>query len=88
MCLNESMSIWFSRWTCPGWVFCPQKPHDKGNEYHSACCGLTGVMFSIELVEGKDRSPDLGPSEFELRMLKDYCNIDRYVVLDSRFCGG
>ena len=34
VCLDESMSIWFSRWTCPGWVFCPRKPHDKGNEYH------------------------------------------------------
>ena len=34
VCLDESMSIWHSRWTCPGWVFCPRKPHDKGNEYH------------------------------------------------------
>ena len=23
LCLNESMSIWNNRWTCPGWVFCP-----------------------------------------------------------------
>ncbi len=25
--LDESMSIWFQRWTCCGWVFCPCKPH-------------------------------------------------------------
>ena len=22
-CLDESMSIWFSKWTCPGWMFVP-----------------------------------------------------------------
>lgn len=22
-CLDESISIWFNKWTCPGWVFCP-----------------------------------------------------------------
>ncbi len=31
LCLDESMSIWFQRWTCPGWVFCPRKPHQFGN---------------------------------------------------------
>eukprot|EP00804_Cyclotella_cryptica_P001269 CCRYP_012764-RA/>CCRYP_012764-RA protein AED:0.37 eAED:0.03 QI:0/0/0/0.5/1/1/4/0/472 len=48
LCLDESMSIWHSRWTCPGWVFCPRKPHPFGNEYHSACCagiGKTGGLL-------------------------------------------
>jgi hypothetical protein len=53
-CLDESMSVWISRWTCPGWVFCPQKPHPFGNEYHSICCGDSGIMYQIKLVEGKD----------------------------------
>jgi hypothetical protein len=57
LCLDESMSIWLNRWTCPGWIFCPRKPHPFGNEYHTACCGLSGIMFSIELVEGKDAPP-------------------------------
>ena len=26
LCLDESMSFWNNRWTCPGWVFCPRKP--------------------------------------------------------------
>ncbi len=52
LCLDESMSIWFNQWTCPGWVFCPRKPHLFGNEYHTACCGLSGIMFSMEMVEG------------------------------------
>ena len=53
-CLDESMSAWTSQWTCPGWMFVPCKPHSFGNEYHSMCCGLSGIMYSIELVEGKD----------------------------------
>ena len=54
-CLDESMSFWTNQWTCPGWMFVPRKPHPMGNEYHSMCCGLSGIMNSIELVEGKDR---------------------------------
>ncbi|KAL7487238.1 hypothetical protein ACHAW6_012858 [Cyclotella cf. meneghiniana] len=54
-CLDESMSIWNSRWTCPGWVFCPRKPHPQGNEYHTICCGETGILFDFEVVEGRDR---------------------------------
>lgn len=65
LCLNESMSIWFLRWTCPGWVFCPRKPHSFGNEYHSACCALSSIMFAIKLVEGKDRPPKGGAPEFD-----------------------
>ena len=32
---------------------------------HSACCGLSGIMFVVEIVEGKDHPTDLGPPEFE-----------------------
>ena len=55
-CLDESMSMsmWTSQWTSPGWKFVPHKPHPFGNEYHSMCCGLSDIMYSIELVEGKD----------------------------------
>ena len=35
--LDESMSIWHSHWTCPGWAFFPWKPYPFGNEYHTAC---------------------------------------------------
>ena len=96
ICLDESMSSWLNRWTCPGWIFCPRKPHPFGNEYHTVCCGMSGIMFAIEMVEGKDRPQDLGPPEFEsvigktggllLRILKSCFNLGRYVVLDSGFC--
>ena len=87
VCLDESMSIWHNRWTCPGWVFCPRKPHPFGNEYHTACCALSGILFVIELVQGKDYPPELGATEFEawlgktggllLRMLKSIFNTGR-----------
>jgi hypothetical protein len=95
-CLDESISIWFSRYTCPGWVFCPRKPHPFGNEYHTHCCGITGILFAMEMVEGKDRPSELGDPKFEssygktggllLRLCENIWGSCRYVVLDSGFC--
>jgi hypothetical protein len=56
-CLDESMSPWNNRWTCPGWMFVPRKPHPFGNECHSICCAETMIMYAIEIVEGKDAPP-------------------------------
>ena len=95
-CLDESMSIWFGRFTCPGWVFVPRKPHPFGNEYHSICCGLSGIMCAIELVEGKDRPKELGkPDGYSkggatvgllLRLTKSLYHTGKCVILDSGFC--
>jgi hypothetical protein len=63
-CLDESMSVWTNQWTCPGWMFVPRNPHPMGNEYHSLCCGLSGIMCAIELVEGKDRPREVPPPKF------------------------
>jgi hypothetical protein len=46
-CLDESMSLWTNMWTCPGWMYVPRKPHPIGNEYHTLCCGLSGIMYAI-----------------------------------------
>ena len=64
-CLDESMSPWTQRWSFPGWMFVPRKPKPFGNEYHTMCCGLSGVLYSMELVEGKDRPSSLGEMEFD-----------------------
>src|SRR5687767_6925292 len=53
-CLDESLVPWVSKWTCPGWMVIPCKPHPFGNKYHTICCAQTRIMYSIELVEGKD----------------------------------
>ena len=61
--LDESMSVWTSKWTCPGWIYVPRKPHPMGNEYHTICCGKTPILYQLEeLVEGKERLAELGPS--------------------------
>ncbi len=95
LCLDESMSIWNSMFTCPGWVFCPRKPHPFGNEYHTVCCAKSGILMQIELVEGKDRPKEMAAPLFAekgktvgllLRLLEPYFTSGRYVVLDSGFC--
>lgn len=95
-CLDESMSVWTSQWTCPGHMFVPRKPHPMGNEYHSICCGLSGIMFGIELVEGKDHPVQLGPPTFDdlggktvgllIRLTEKLWHSGKVVVLDSGFC--
>ena len=56
--VDESMSIWFQRRARPGWMLVPRKPHPFGNEHHAACCGLSGTLFRLEIVEGKDEPPE------------------------------
>ena len=94
-CLDESMSKWTSKWTCPGFMFVPRKPWPMGNEYHSICCGLSGIMYWVELVEGKDAPPERGPLEFAglgktvglmLRMCHPIYHTGKLVILDSGFC--
>ena len=46
-CLDKSMSIWTSH------GYCPRKPHPVGNEHHTICCDLSGIMFAIEMVEDR-----------------------------------
>ena len=60
VCLDESMSKWLAKYSCPGFVFCPRKPWPFGNEYHSIACALSSIIFFVELVEGRDRAKELG----------------------------
>ena len=60
-CLDESMSTWANKFTCPGYMFVPRKPWPFGNEYHTICCAVCGILFGIELVEGKDKPPEIVP---------------------------
>ena len=92
-CLDESMSVWTNKWTCPGYVFCTRKPKPFGNEYHDICCDESGIKFALEMVEGKDRPKEL-PSdpknEATIGLLKRLCKplygTGSVVILDSGFC--
>ncbi|KAG7361811.1 transposase IS4 [Nitzschia inconspicua] len=66
-----------------------------GNEYHSVCCGLSTIMWQIDLVEGKDAPRErLIPTNsvagktvgLLLRMLSSMNGRGMLVVLDSGFC--
>ena len=95
-CLDESMSPWHGQYTCPGFVYCPRKPHPFGNEYHDICCSECGINYQIELVEGKDapieRPKDANEVKYGkttalvLRLCQPIYNSGRVVILDSGFC--
>jgi hypothetical protein len=93
-CLDESMSPWTSRWTCPGWMFVPRKPHPMGNEYHTIDCGVSGILYQMEMVEGKDRPPEIPAQHDEhgktsgllLHLTSPIWATGKIVVLDSEFC--
>lgn len=94
-CLDESISVWTQQFTCPGWMFIPRKPHPFGNEYHTICCCSSGIMYFMEIVEGKDRPPALGEKDGQhmgktvglvLRMTEPLHYTGKIVVMDSGFC--
>lgn len=94
-CLDESMSPWTNKYTCPGFIIVPRKPWPVGNEYHTICCGTTGILFQLEMVEGKDarrnvipKYEDLGGKTVGLlvRLTEPIHNKGAVVVLDSGFC--
>ena len=46
-------------------VFCLCKPWKTGNEYYTIACGLSSIIFHVEMVEGKGRPNELGPPKYE-----------------------
>ena len=94
-CLYESMSIWTIKWSCPGWIYVPRTPHPKGNEYHSICCSISGIIFGIEIVEGKNQPRqrchpeciEKGKTASLLpRLWKPQFATGKVVILDRAFC--
>jgi hypothetical protein len=94
-CLDESMSIWNMKWTCPGFVFCPRKPHPVGNEYHTIADGLTTILYAAEIVMGKDTPADYvhqyekeegKTSSLLARLTRSIWHSGKVVILDSGFC--
>lgn len=94
-CLDESMSKWVGKYTCPGYMCVPRKPWPLGNEYHTIACGTSGVLYQLEIVEGKDTPKQALPKTFSemgktvgllLRLTKPLWGSSKVVVLDSGFC--
>ncbi len=82
------------KYSCPGFVFCPRKPCPFGNEYHTIAFGQSGILFLMEIVEGKD-NPRYLQQEYSslgstvrlmLRCTQSLHGTGKVVVLDSSFC--
>ena len=95
-CLYESMSAWMNKFTCPGFVFFPCKPHPKGNEYHTICCGESGIMYGWEIVEMRDnpitmgwpesdKNPNMNTVGLMLWPMKALCITGKAVIMNSGF---
>ena len=94
-CLDESMSKWVGKFTCPGFCCVPRKPWPLGNEYHTIACGTSGVLYSVEIVEGRDEPKEAPAKDFSelgktvgllLRLTRSIWGTSKVVVLDSGFC--
>ena len=94
-CLDESISMWTNKFTCPGFMFIPHKLWPFGNDYHTICCCSSGIMWGIDLVEGRDHRQQLGIQQYDnfgstvgllLHMLSPIYHKGFVVILDSGFC--
>ena len=72
----------------------PRKLWPFGNEYYTVCCSLSGILWQMELVEGKDSPSEIIPKYNNqgktvgllLRVLEPICTRGKVVILDSGFC--
>ena len=93
--LDESIQEWINRYTCPGWIFVPRKPHPFGNEYQKIVCAKYKAIYNVETVERKDQPRVMGDKEFDekgetaslmVRTTKPLLGTGKVVVMDSGLC--
>ena len=54
---------WFKKWD-PGFMCVGHKPHPFGNERHTISCALTSIWWRAQIVEGKERTTQIGPKKW------------------------
>ena len=62
------MSTWINKFTCPDFLFCPCKPHTKGEKYHIPCFGESGIMHIWDIVEGNYYTTQMGRPKFDINI--------------------
>ena len=89
------MAICTSRWTCPGFMFVPHKPHPVGNEYHTILDVICGSLFGMEIVEGKEKPKEIGKYKYHeygktgrliLILFIPLFITGKFLILNSGFC--
>ena len=90
VCVDESMSKWTQRWTCPVWVIVPRKPTPMGIEFHTAADHENRILFAVELVGDpkavKYNNECIGKTaSLVMRMTESLFGSSRVVALDSGF---
>ena len=91
--MDAFVLIWTNKWKCPGWILCTRKPHPIRKNYLFICCGICGIMFTIELVKGNIRTKEL-PSDTRtktttnllLSLYKSLYSAGKVVILYNGFC--
>ena len=74
----------------------PRKPWPFWNKYHTICCGLSGILFGLGVVEGEDWPKELVNPAYNknggatcgllLRTERLIWVSGRALVLDLEFC--
>ena len=64
-CLGKSMYICITKFTYLGFVFYHSNPHTKSNEYHTICCGESGIIYIWEIVDGRNHPIARGIPKFD-----------------------
>ena len=89
------MSKWLNKCTCPVFMVVTSKLCPCVNEYHTICCSHSGILFVMELVEGKNetrQAPENPHTELGnmlglvLCITRSLRNTDRLVVMYSVLC--
>ena len=93
--IDESMSKWLNEYMCPGFMCIPHKTWKFSNEYHDAGCGMSDVIWQVDLHEGKDHPQQMDKKEYNelgatvgmlLCLTRPVHSCGKVFVLDSGFC--
>lgn len=77
-CLDKSISVWSSMFTCPGWMCIPRETNPFGNEYYTICCRKRWHIMAAGISGGK--------GSMGLQMTEPIWCTGKMVVMNSGFC--
>ena len=89
------MQEWISKYTCPAWMFVGRMHYPFGNERHNISCGLSTIMWFLEIVGGRYRPCECRRPEFVeirktvvtmLRRTRPIWNFAKVDIMDSGLC--